>query len=568
MNADDDMHDGRAHFVRPNGFTVLVFLGCIVACDGAAYSQPPKKELAFDILIRGGKVVDGSGKPAVTTDIGIRRGRIAAIGDLSKASGREEIDAKGRIVCPGFVDLHSHADRGILQFRDAENYVRQGVTTLLCGNCGSSPVDVAGFFRKLRDGGSGPNVAILIGHGSVRNAVMGRTNAPPTDQQLAKMRKLVRRAMEAGAVGMSTSLRYGPGAYATTSEVIACAMELKPFGGFYATHMRDEGTRIIAAVEEALQIGREAGIPVHISHHKISSASVFGLTRLTLARIDKARKAGFDVTLDQYPYGAGSGGMSLYVPQWSLAGGMDMFKKRIADPRTRRRIIASIKELLTRKLYEADQTPDNAAHTAQALARIQVARAKHAPKLEGQNVTQILKSRKQAVTLNNGAVLLIELVSHGVRGINHTLDARPGGDVDRVMRHPQTCIASDGSVFRFGTGNPHPRSYGCFSRVLGHYVRQRKHLTLEQAVHKMTGLPAKRLGWTERGVIKRGYWADVAVIDPQTVTDKATFLKPHQHSVGVESVIVRGRFVLKAGKLTGERPGRPILSVSTAGTQR
>ena len=229
-----------------------VLFGCILGFEQTAHSKPPHKAQVFDILIRGGTVIDGSGRPGVRSDVGIRRGRITAVGDLSKARGRDVVDAKGLVVCPGFVDLHSHADRGILQFRGAENYIRQGVTTLLCGNCGSSPVDVAVFFRKLRDGGSGPNIALLIGHGSVRNAVMGRKNAPPTAKQLAEMRKLVRRAMEGGAVGMSTSLRYGPGAFATTKEVISCAKEIAPYGGFYATHMRDEGTQIIAVLVQRL----------------------------------------------------------------------------------------------------------------------------------------------------------------------------------------------------------------------------------------------------------------------------------------------------------------------------
>ena len=546
---------------RINLFCVIWSL-TVPWCNQSLGAEKPH----FDILIRHGMVIDGSGKGGVPADVGILNGRIAAVGDLSNSRGKTVIDAMGKVVCPGFVDLHSHADRGILKFRDAENYIRQGATTLLCGNCGSSPTDVSLFFSQLRDGGTGPNIALLIGHGSVRGAVIGRVNVDPTADQLHQMRDLVRKAMEAGAVGMSTSLRYGLGAYASTEEVIAVAKEVAPYGGFYATHMRDEGTRIIEALEEALQIGRAAHIPVHVSHHKISSASVFGLTRQTLARIDQARRAGFDVSLDQYPYGAGSGGTSLYVPQSSLSGGLQAFRKRIADPKQRAKILEAIQDLLVRKLYEADQSPGDPGHTALALARIQIARATHEPKWESKNVVQILKSQGNAVTLLNGADLLIELVSHGVRGINHTIDDRPGGDVDRVMQHPQTCIASDGGVFQFGIGNPHPRSYGCYARSLGHYVRQRKLLTLEQAIHKMTRLPAKRLGWTDRGLIKPGWWADVVVFDPETISDKATFFKPHQYSVGVEHVIVRGRFVLKAGKMTECRPGRPIASVPVAKT--
>ena len=527
-----------------------------------ATEQPATGQV--DIILRGATVIDGSGQPRHRADVAIKGSRIVALGDLGNTKAKQTIDANGKILCPGFIDLHSHADRGILAHRDAENYIRQGVTTLVCGNCGSSPTDVAAFFKDLRRDGIGPNLALLVGHGSIRKRVMGRLNAPPSPEQLQKMQQLVRQAMKDGASGLSTSLRYGPGTYATTDEIVALAKEVKPFGGFYATHMRDEGTRILEAVEESLQIGQQSGIPVHISHHKISSASVFGLTRLTLARIDKARAAGRDVTLDQYPYGAGSGGMDLYVPQWSLSGGMDAFRARLKQPQVRKRIEDGVKDLLLRKIYEANQRSDNPTHTAAALSRIRVARAIHDESLEGKTLTQILRERKQTVALQQGCDLLIELISKGTTGINHTLEERPGGDVDRVMQHPQTCVASDGSVFQFGTGNPHPRSYGCFTRTLGHYVRQRQLLTLEQAIQKMTQLPATRMGWSDRGLLTANAIADIVIFDPKTVTDKATFLNPHQYSTGIEYVLVNGRLVLKAGKMTGQRPGEPVSPSQTA----
>ena len=250
--------------------------------------------------------------------------------------------------------------------------------------------------------------------------------------------------------------------------------------------------------------------------------------------------------------------MSLYVPQWSLSGGLEKFRERIKNAEKRSRILAGVRELLIRKIYEADQSPDNADHTALALQRIRVARSKHDTSLEGKTLTDILKDREISVSLTNGCELLLELISQGTRGINHTLEERPGGDVDRVMLHSQSCVASDGSVFTFGEGNPHPRSYGCFPRVLGHYVRERKLLTLEEAIRKMTSLPAARLGWTDRGLIRKGSWADIVVFDPETVTDHATFATPHRHSTGVKDVIVRGRSVLANGKLTGELPGQPV----------
>ena len=511
-----------------------------------------------DLIIDGGTVIDGTGSKGQVADIAIEDGHIVAIGNLSDEKAKARINAKDHVVCPGFIDLHSHADRGILKYRPAENYIRQGVTTLLCGNCGGSPIDVGEFFTKLRDGGTGPNIALLVGHGSVRQSVMGRINKVPSKQQLAEMQRIVRQAMEDGAVGMSTSLRYGPGAYAETAEIVALVSEIKPYRGFYATHMRDEGTRIFEAVEEALLIGRKAKVPVHISHHKISSVSVFGLTRQTLARIDAARKSGQNVTLDQYPYSAGSGGMDLYVPQWSLVGGMGEFRKRIADADTKVRIIEGVEELLVRKVYRQGQDTKNDEHTTAALDRIRVARAGHDPTLEGMTIRDILQQRRQPVTLRNGSLLLVELISKGTRGINHTLDDSVGGDVDRVMAHPQTSIASDGGVLEFGAGNPHPRSYGCYPRVLARYVRERGHLKLEEAIRKMTSLPASRLGWKKRGTLKVGSHADVVVFDPKTITDVATFANPHQYSKGVHHVIVNGVAVLQDAKMTKSLPGKPV----------
>ncbi|QDU29645.1 D-aminoacylase [Anatilimnocola aggregata] len=524
----------------------------------AAAAQLPVKSATVDLVIRNGTVIDGSGKPGLRADVAIDDGRIVAVGNLNDVTGAETIDAIERIVCPGFIDLHSHADSGIIEFRAAENYIRQGVTTLVCGNCGSSPTKVAEFFAKLRDGGTGPNIALLIGHGSVRREVVGTLNAPPTSEQLVQMKRLVREAMQAGAVGMSTGLTYSPGAFGTTEEITELAKELAPFGGFYATHMRDEGTKVFEALDEALKIGREAGVPVHISHHKISAASAFGLTRLTLQRIEEARAAGLDVTLDQYPYGAGSGSLSFYVPQASLSGGIEAYRRRIADPVERAQIVAGVEEVFVRKLFEAGQTPDNSEQTAVALTRVQVARAPHDPKLTGKNLTEILRMRGSEITVRSGAEVLVDLVGREAIGINHTLDDRPGGDVDRVMQHPLTAIASDGSVFAFGKDNPHPRSYGCYPRVLGHYGRERKLLKLEVAIHKMTQLPARRLGWKERGTIAVGNWADLVVFDPIAIAEKATFLDPHQHSVGVDHVLVRGQLVLKSGEMTGKLPGRPL----------
>jgi N-acyl-D-amino-acid deacylase len=520
-------------------------------------------QTTVDVVIRGGAVLDGRGGPGSRDDVAIHEGRIVAVGILRDYVGKQEINASGRIVCPGFIDLHSHADGGIRKFRAAENYIRQGVTTLVCGNCGMGPVDIGRFVAELRDGGTGPNVAMLIGHGAVRRAAVGPDNVPASPEQMDRMKKLVREAMEAGAVGLSTGLTYSPSAYGTTEEITALAREVAPYGGFYATHMRDEGMRVFEALDEALKIGREAGVAVHISHHKISAVTVWGLARLTLEKIDAARAAGQDVTLDQYPYGAGSGSLSFYVPQSSLSGGIEAYRKRIADPAERPKIVASVEKVFSDKLFEAGQTTDDSANIATALSRVQVARAPQDPAWTGKTLPEILRLQRKNLTVRGGAELLVDLVGRGAIGINHTIDDRPAGDVDRIMLHRFTSIASDGSVFEFGKDSPHPRSYGCYPRVLGHYCRERKLLTLMEAIRKMTSLPAARLGWTDRGTIEAGKWADVVVFDPNTIADKATFLEPHQHSIGVEHVLVGGRFVLKNGKMTGELPGRPVAKTSS-----
>lgn len=511
-----------------------------------------------DVLIRGGIVVDGSGKPGEAADIAIDAGRIVAVGPQLDRQAKQTIDARGRVVCPGFIDLHSHADMEILKFRATENYLRQGVTTLVCGNCGFSPVDIPKFIDRLRDGGTGPNIVMLIGHGDLRKEVVGPLNVPATPEQMAKMKQRVRAAMEAGAAGLSTGLTYSPGAYGTTGEIVELAKEVAPFGGFYATHIRDEGTKVFEAIEEALEIGRLAKVPVHIAHHKISAASVFGLTRLTLEKIDEARAAGQDVTLDQYPYGAGSGYLSFYVPQASMSGGVEAYRRRIADPTERAKVTAGVEEVFVRKLFEAGRNPGDPAHVAAALARVQVARNRQDAQLSGKTLTQILQDRGREITVHNGAEVLVDLVAQETLGINHTLDDAPGGDVDRVMKYPFTSIASDGMVVEFGKDNPHPRCYGCFPRVLGHYVRERNVLKLEEAVHKMTQLPAQRLGWHDRGLLAPGRIADVVVFDPATVADKATFVEPHQYSIGIETVLIGGRFAMLQGKCSEALLGRPL----------
>lgn len=545
-------------------FSTVTLCGLILSgllCFAAKSAEP----ITPTLILRGAKIVDGSGGPAFVGDVGIADGRIVRVGKIEvTVAGAKVVEAGGLVLTPGFIDLHNHSDRAVLDHPQVVNYLYQGATTLLCGNCGSSPTDLPELFARLREVGTGPNIAMLVGHGSVRGDVIGQVDAPPSPDQLVAMQQLVTDAMEAGAVGMSTGLRYRLGAYASTTEVVELARQLAPYGGIYATHMRDEGVKILPAFEEALEIGRQAGVPVHVSHHKISSASVWGLTEETLRRIDAARAAGMDVTLDQYPYGAGSSNLSLMVPQSSISGGMAAFRERISDPQQKAEILAAVKELMVRKLFEKDVDIESPKEVRTALSRIQIAQISGQQDVEGLNLAQILDRRKVPLSVDTGAELIVELVAGGARAIYHCIDDRPEGDADRVMQHPQTCISSDGYVFPFGQGSPHPRSYGTYPRVFARYVRERPVLSLEEAVHKMTALPAARLGMVDRGLIKPGYWADVVLFDPEKITDQATFLKPHQYSTGVEHVLVRGVFALRDGKPTGLRPGRPVTSVPVA----
>ena len=548
----------------PSARRWIAVLAILASCSALVRPALAAEEFTHDLLIRGAQVIDGSGAPGVITDVAISDGRINRLGDSTGWRARRIVEARGLMLTPGFIDLHSHADRDIRAQRDAENCVRQGVTTLVVGNCGGSPTDATAFFRFLHEGGTGVNIVLLIGHGSVRVAEMGDRSVPPTAEELAAMQRRVARMMEAGAVGLSTSLRYRPGAYAEMPEVVAVTREIAPYGGFYATHMRDEGVKIEEAMEEALHIGRETRVPVHISHHKISSATGWGLTQKTLATIDRVRAAGSDVTLDQYPYGAGSSSIGLMVPQPLIAGGSSAFKQRMADPKVRRETLESVEAEILEKMFEREQNTSDPKNVRVALARIQIARLAEDPRLEGMNLTEILEQRRTPLSVRTGAELVVELVGRGANAIYHTIDDRPGGDVDRVMRHPQTCIASDGVLPAFGEGHPHPRSYGTYPRVLARYVRERRVLSWEEAICKMTGLPARRLGWSDRGLIKPGYRADLVLFDPEQIGDTATFAQPHSHAVGVSHVWIRGEPVLDAGKMTGNRPGRPIYSVPFA----
>jgi dihydroorotase/N-acyl-D-amino-acid deacylase len=392
--------------------------------------------------------------------------------------------------------------------------------------------------------GVGINVATLVGHNTVREEVMGMEDRAPTDGEMQRMRTMVRDAMAQGAWGISTGLKYLPGAFATTDEVVALSTEAAEAGGFYTSHLREEGLQLIDAVAETIEIGRRANIPVVLTHHKVVGQPMWGASRQTLAMVDSARAAGIDVMLDQYPYTATYTGITILIPAWAYDGGETAFLQRLDNPTLRDSIVDGIVFNIINDRGGND------------LRRVQLARVEWMPELEGQTLYDWAVMRGMEPTPETGAELVIEAGRRGgASAIYHVLDE---GDVERIMQHPQTMIASDGRLTEPGIGHPHPRWYGTFPRVLGRYVREKGVLTLEQAVHKMTGLPARRLGIANRGTIAEGQFADLVVFDPETVIDQSTFQNPHQYPLGIEWVIVNGRIAVNDARFTGIRAGQVL----------
>jgi len=519
-------------------FLLLTALSFAASCTGRRAAP------AADILITNARIVDGTGNPWYLGSIAVAGDRIEAVGPGLKTAARRTIDAGGMVVAPGFIDIHNHCDDGLFYTPDAENFVRQGVTTLIGGPDGESAVDMGAFLAALDTLPLAVNAAFTVGQGSVRRAVMGMADRAPTEEELEAMKRLVARAMEQGAIGISTGLKYVPGAYSSTEEVIELARVAASYGGFYTSHLREEGPGLIEAVQEAIRIAEEAAIPVNLTHHKAVGKLMWGKSVETLKMLEQARARGLDITCDQYPYTATSTGLAVLFPSWSLAGGRDSLLARLDDPGLRAEIAAKVIYAL-----EYDRGGDDPINVA-------IASCEFDPSLEGKNLRQILEERGVEPTTANAARLVLELQQKGGAScIYHCLNEE---DVRRIMRHRCTMHASDGTVLPFGEGVPHPRSYGTFPRILGEYVRERKILTLEDAVRKMTSLPAQRTGLLPRGVIRPGAFADLVIFDPERIIDRATFLEPHQYPEGIETVILNGKVVFQDGKLTDNRPGRVL----------
>lgn len=496
----------------------------------------------YDILILNGIVFDGTELSKKTQDVGINEGKIVAIGELSGKSGRRTIDLDGgQIISPGFIDMHTHIER-IMELPHAESVIRQGVTTVLAGPDGGGPSPMGKFLDSLETYSIGINTAWLVGHNTIRRNVMGTENRAPTSLELERMKNAVKEAMENGAFGISTGLKYLPGAFSKVDEVIALSKVSAEQGGIYTSHLREEGLGLIDGVKEAILIGKEANIPIILTHHKAVGRPMWGASVTTLNMADSARKAGIDVMMDQYPYTASFTSLSILIPSWAMAGGQSEFKKRIEDPITRARIHKEIVFNIENDRGAAD------------LNAVQFAFVNWKPDLNGKTLKDWAIEKGLEPTFSNGADLVIEGQLNGGAGcVFHAMNEE---DVKRIMQHPMTMIASDGRMAVPGEGHPHPRSYGTFPRVLGYYVREEKTLDLALALRKMTSMPAERLGLSNRGFIKEGMQADITIFNPSTINEVGTFEDPHHYPEGISYVMVNGQLAFTSfEKLTEVRAG-------------
>ncbi len=524
----------------------------------------------FDVVVKNGRLLDGTGNPWFKADIGIKNGKVLEIGDLSSEDANRIIVAKGLVVCPGFIDMHSHSEYSLLANSKAESKIRQGVTTEVNGNCGDSPTPIEGitaeaaeeakeykidtdwstlgeYLDRLEKQGIALNVAQLVGHGTVRTAVMGHEKRPPTREELNEMKELVAQAMEDGAFGMSTGLFYLPGGFADTEEVIELCKVVAGYGGIYTSHIRGEGDPLVEAVAEAIEIGEKADIPVQISHHKACGIENWGKVEKTLRMMEEARFRGVDVTCDVYPYTACGADLVSMIPNWTHEGGADKLRERLKDPKNRERIKKEMLEGLPGWESTVKQS---------GWARIRVIGWKEHKEFEGKTLAEVAEL-KGVDPFDLTFDLIVKKESPELVDL-----AMSEEDVCAVIKHPLSMVGSDGRAVSphgvLGESKTHPRSYGTYPRILGKYVREEKVLTIEDAIRKMTSLPAQKLGLRDRGMIREGMWADVVVFNPKTVMDEASYEDPHRYPEGIEYVLVNGKVVIDEREHTGSLPGKVL----------
>jgi len=529
---------------RSRSLLLCLTVAGVLTFAGAAKLAPAGQSDArqYDLVITNARVIDGTGNPWFRADIAVKDGRIARIGRIAPGEAQTVIDAHNQIVAPGFIDVHAHVEN-IYSLPAAENFVRMGVTSLVTGNCGSSATEIGEFLGGIREQPLTVNLATLIAHGDVRRKVLGLEARAPSPAELQQMEALVEQGMRDGAVGLSTGLIYVPGTYAKTDEVTALARVAARYDGVYATHMRSEGEGIMEAIRESIDIGERAGLPVEISHFKISNKKLWGQTQATIGLVRAARSRGLQVTVDQYAYTASSTSLDSRLPSWLLEGGREAGKARLADKPTHERVLREMKDSLKRSGFKDFSYAVVTSYTKN-------------PAFNGKSIAEITKEARGKTDVTNQIEQIFEMYAAGGAGmIYHSMDET---DVQTIMREPFTMIASDSGVRRFKEGVPHPRGYGNNARVLARYVRELRLLTLEDAVRKMTSLPAQTFRLRDRGLLREGYAADLVIFDEATITDRATFAAPHQYPVGISHVLVNGQAVLMNGEMTLSRPGMAL----------
>jgi N-acyl-D-amino-acid deacylase len=538
------------------------------------YSRKPSYtcEGKFDIALIGAEIIDGLGQPSFRADVGIRDQRIACIGSIDGANAVKVVDSTGLTIAPGFIDVHTHVERNVPTRAPflASSFLRQGVTTIITGNCGRSFLNISELLTLLEANGANLNVATFIGHNTIRLKVMHESAAAPSPEQLAKMKALARAGIREGALGLSTGLEYIPGTFAKTNELVELATAIRVSGGLYVSHLRDEGSKAEAAIREAIFIGERAGIQVHISHFKVDGPNQWGSAQQRLDLVKSAEARGLRITVDQYPYNASSTGLVVLLPSWLSEGGVRAASRKLGDPTTRRRVrdemIKQLRALGWRDYSFARIAYCESDRSLVGLTIPEIARRRGEAHLAHTRVTYeparfgTSKSRRpldDRTELEREADTIIDLYSHG--GAQMVFFNMNEDDVETIMKEPEVMFGSDSSVREENASVlPHPRGSGTFPRILGVYAREKHLFSMEEAIRRMTSLPAARFGLTNRGRISPGYWADLVIFDRNEILDTATYEEPLSFPVGIDYVIVNGSIVLDHGVVTEALPGMAI----------